>query len=222
MEFVAGRRRIHRQSGAGHPRDAAAWHCRRPRAGLLWRGIVGHGAERLTLARQAADKSLSHPSPPPRGQPWTGRRSAFAWRRQNRGLYCGTTGAVRAELGSAVQIRPGRRRRVDIYPRAVANLRMGRRGGHAVVAAGPAASHGFQMARRALARTKDFIIPEFIGLGDPKAQADYCARPCSSAGQRAVASLRKRVGLAANDRDYPRAEQIEPIACDHPEARLPA
>ena len=101
-----------------------------PALGLIWRGIVGRGAERLTLGSGAPriDADPHPPLPAPRTA-MDGRRQPFAWRQAKRSLHCGPAGrrAVRTRLGG--QIRPGRRRTGRYLPPPVADLRMGRGGG---------------------------------------------------------------------------------------------
>ena len=98
-----------------------------PALGLIWRGIVGRGAERLTLGK---GKPLIEPIRtrpcPPRGQPWTVAVSRSAWRCQDRGLHCGKAGRgpVRTRLGG--EVRPGGRRRGRYLSPAVADFGMGR------------------------------------------------------------------------------------------------
>ena len=87
-----------------------------PALGVIWRGIVGRGAERLTLRTGAPPLSRadSHPPLPAARRAVDGRRQPLAWRCQNRSLYSGAArrGAVRARLGG--QIRPGGGRQASI------------------------------------------------------------------------------------------------------------
>ena len=105
--------RVHGQYRAGDGGHAAARHRRRAGAGLIWRGIVGRGAERLTLRDGAAlaQSSRSAPGLAAARKTLDGGGQPLAWRCQDRGLHCRSPrrGAGRARLGG--EIRPGRRRR---------------------------------------------------------------------------------------------------------------
>ena len=143
-----------------------------PALGLIWRGIVGRGAERLTLARWCCPLEGADPHPPlPAARTaLDGRGQPLAWRCQDGSLHCGETrrGAHRTRLGG--QIRPGRRRRGRYLSPPVADLRMGRRGGPRGGYRRRRQDHGFK-GRGAQVRPgrKDFLVPEFIAWGDPAA-----------------------------------------------------
>ena len=98
-----------------------------PALGLIWRGIVGRGAERLTLGQgQTTDRTGAHPTLPAAGRAVDRGGQPAAWRCQDRSLHCGKAGrgTVRTRLGG--QIRPGGRRRGRYLSAAVADLGMGR------------------------------------------------------------------------------------------------
>src|SRR3954465_181063 len=70
---------------------------------LIWRGIVGRGAERLTLGRGAPRvEPIRTRSCPPQGTPWTVAVSRSHGDARTEGFIAGRPGAVRSELGSAV------------------------------------------------------------------------------------------------------------------------
>ena len=142
-----------------------------PALGLIWRGIVGRGAERLTLGEgRAADRADPHPALPAARQALDRGGQPLAWRCQDRGLYCRTTGRgpLRARLGG--QIRPGGGRRGRYLSPPVADLRMGRGGGPRGGHRRRRQDHGFKRRGAAFRRrAKDFIVPEFIAWGDPNA-----------------------------------------------------
>jgi 3'(2'), 5'-bisphosphate nucleotidase len=144
-----------------------------PALGLIWRGIVGHGAERLTLGE---GKPLIEPVRtrlhPPRGQPWTVAVSRSHGDGRTEAFIAERPGAVRAELGSAVKFGRVAEGRVDIYPRLSPTCEWDVAAGHAVVAAaGGKITDSNGAPLHFGAGRKDFIIPEFIAWGDPKAAA---------------------------------------------------
>src|SRR6187549_2336912 len=76
-----------------------------PALGLIWRGIVGRGAERLTLhegAMPRVEPIRTRPCPP-RGQPWTVAVSRSHGDERTEAFIAARPGAVRCELGSAVK-----------------------------------------------------------------------------------------------------------------------
>ena len=143
-----------------------------PALGLVWRGLVGRGAERLTLAG-AAIKSIepirTRPCPPP-GKPWTVAVSRSHGDPRTEAFIAKRPGAVRAELGSAVKFARVAEGAVDIYPRLGPTSEWDVAAGHAVVSAAGGKvtdSRGAEL-HFGLGR-EDFIVPEFIAWGDPGA-----------------------------------------------------
>ncbi|WGR98345.1 3'(2'),5'-bisphosphate nucleotidase CysQ [Bradyrhizobium sp. ISRA443] len=143
-----------------------------PALGLIWRGIVGKGAERLTLR----DGKVSHAVPiktrhcPPLGAPWTVAVSRSHGDARTEAFIDARGGAVRAVLGSAVKFGRVAEGEVDIYPRLSPTSEWDVAAGAAVVVAAGGKvtdSHGrplhFGLGR------KDFLVPEFIAWGDPAA-----------------------------------------------------
>jgi 3'(2'), 5'-bisphosphate nucleotidase len=145
-----------------------------PALGLVWRGLVGRGAERLTLAG-AAIKSIepirTRPLPPP-GKPWTAAVSRSHGDARTDGFIAKRPGAIRAELGSAVKFARVAEGAVDIYPRLGPTSEWDVAAGHALVTAAGGKvtdSKGAEL-QFGLGR-KNFIVPEFIAWGDPSAAA---------------------------------------------------
>jgi len=142
-----------------------------PALGLVWRGIVGRGAERLTFA---AGEPLTEPVRsrpcPPRGEPWTVAVSRSHGDATTEAFIAARPAAVRRELGSAVKFGRLAEGAVDIYPRLSPTCEWDVAAGHAVVAAaGGKITDSKGAALRFGAGNKDFIVPEFIAWGDPKA-----------------------------------------------------
>jgi 3'(2'), 5'-bisphosphate nucleotidase len=142
-----------------------------PALGLIWRGIVGRGAERITLGE---GKPLIEPirtrSCPSRGEPWTVAVSRSHGDARTEAFIAGRPGAVRSKLGSAVKFGRVAEGGVDIYPRLSPTSEWDVAAGHAVVAAaGGKITDSKGAALHFGVGRKDFIIPEFIAWGDPKA-----------------------------------------------------
>ena len=143
-----------------------------PALGLIWRGIVGHGAERLTLHDGAAPRvePIRTRPCPPRGQPWTVAVSRSHGDARTEAFIAARPGAVRSELGSAVKFGRVAEGAVDIYPRMSPTCEWDVAAGHAVVtAAGGRITDSRGAALHFGAGRADFILPEFIAWGDPKA-----------------------------------------------------
>ena len=146
-----------------------------PALGLIWRGLVGHGAERVTVAGGAivAVEPIRTRPCPPRGQPWTVAVSRSHGDSRTEGFIAGRPGAVRAELGSAVKFGRVAEGRVDIYPRLGPTSEWDVAAGHAVVTAAGGRVTDSKGAELAFGLgAANFIVPEFIAWGDPAAASD--------------------------------------------------
>jgi 3'(2'), 5'-bisphosphate nucleotidase len=149
-----------------------------PALGLVWRGLVGQGAERLTITEASATEASSrlaepiHTRPlPPRGEPWIVAVSRSHGDPETEAFIAGRPGAVRQALGSAVKFGRVAEGSVDIYPRLSPTCEWDIAAGHAIVtAAGGKITdrHGADLLFGA-GRHEGFIVPEFIAWGDPKA-----------------------------------------------------
>ena len=142
-----------------------------PALGLIWRGIVGRGAERLTLGKDAPRVEPIRTRPcPPRGAPWTVAVSRSHGDARTEAFIAARPAAIRSELGSAVKFGRVAEGAVDIYPRLSPTSEWDVAAGHAVVAAaGGKIADSNGAALRFGAGREDFIIPEFIAWGDPAA-----------------------------------------------------
>ena len=143
-----------------------------PALGLVWRGLVGHGAERLTLAGTAiksVEPIRTRPCPPP-GQPWTVAVSRSHGDARTEGFIAKRRNAVRAELGSSLKFARVAEGAVDIYPRLGPTSEWDIAAGHAVVtAAGGKVTDSAGAELRFGLGPRDFRVPEFIAWGDPSA-----------------------------------------------------
>jgi 3'(2'), 5'-bisphosphate nucleotidase len=142
-----------------------------PALGLIWRGIVGRGAERLTLSNgKPRVEPIRTRSCPPRGAPWTVAVSRSHGDARTEAFIAGRPGAVRSELGSAVKFGRVAEGMADIYPRLSPTCEWDVAAGHAVVtAAGGRITDSKGAALHFGAGREDFIVPEFIAWGDPTA-----------------------------------------------------
>ena len=143
-----------------------------PALGLIWRGLVGRGAERLTTH----DVSISATEPihtrplPKRGEPWIVAVSRSHGDSRTEAFIEARPGAVREKLGSAVKFGRVAEGAADIYPRLGPTSEWDVAAGHAVVtAAGGKITDAQGAALRFGERREGFIVPEFIAWGDPTA-----------------------------------------------------
>ncbi|MBR0873498.1 3'(2'),5'-bisphosphate nucleotidase CysQ [Bradyrhizobium tropiciagri] len=143
-----------------------------PALGLIWRGIVGKGSERLTLNGSTVAKAVpirTRPCPP-RGQPWTVAVSRSHGDPRTEGFIDARGNAVRAVLGSAVKFGRVAEGEVDIYPRLSPTSEWDVAAGAAVVVAagGKVTDANGGPLQFGLGR-ENFLVPEFIAWGDPGA-----------------------------------------------------
>ncbi len=143
-----------------------------PALGLLWRGLVGHGAERVSVT----DGAITAVAPirtrpcPPRGKAWTVAVSRSHGDNRTEDFIAARPGAVRAELGSAVKFGRVAEGQVDIYPRLGPTCEWDVAAGHAVVTAAGGKVTDSKGAELAFGwGAENFIVPEFIAWGDPAA-----------------------------------------------------
>ncbi len=143
-----------------------------PALGLIWRGLVGRGAERLTIrasSAQAATAIHTRRLPQP-GKPWIAAVSRSHGDARTEAFIAARPGATRCELGSAVKFARVAEGSVDIYPRLAPASEWDIAAGHAIVTAaggkvGDAKGGSIKFGQGA----RDFIVPEFIAWGDPTA-----------------------------------------------------
>ena len=143
-----------------------------PALGVIWRGIVGRGAERVTLRDGAAPRVEPIRTRPlqPRGKPWTVAVSRSHGDARTEAFIADRPGAVRSVLGSAVKFGRVAEGEADIYPRLSPTCEWDVAAGHAVVtAAGGKVTDSRGHAVKFGWGAKDFIVPEFIAWGDPSA-----------------------------------------------------
>ena len=143
-----------------------------PALGLVWRGSVGRGAERLSFAGteiKSAEPIHTRPCPPP-GEPWTVAVSRSHGDSRTEAFIAERPGAVRAELGSAIKFARVAEGTADIYPRLGPTSEWDVAAGSAVLTAAGGKVTDYRGAELVFGLgQKDFIVPEFIAWGDPAA-----------------------------------------------------
>lgn len=144
-----------------------------PALGLLWRGIVGHGAERVTF--DGAAEPIHTRKLPARGEPWIAAVSRSHGDPRSEAFIDTRPNAVRRTVGSAVKFGRIAEGSADIYPRFGPTCEWDVGAGAAVVtAAGGRVTDGKGGELRFGERhASGFIIPEFIAWGDSRAVECY-------------------------------------------------
>lgn len=142
-----------------------------PALGLIWRGLVGRGAERLLVTKDASARAaqpIHTRLTPDRGSPWIVTVSRSHGDPRTEAFIDARPGAVRQVLGSAVKFCRVAEGGADIYPRLAPTSEWDVAAGHAVVeAAGGKVTDSNGAALRFGQKRGDFIVPEFIAWGDP-------------------------------------------------------
>ena len=145
-----------------------------PALGLIWRGVVGVGAERLTISRDGAVSGTATPIRTrrmPEREPCIMAVSRSHGDAETAAFVDLRPGALQRKIGSAVKFCRVAEGSADIYPRLAPTHAWDVAAGHAVVvAAGGRVTdrHGHALHFGETPRG-DFIIPEFIAWGDPAA-----------------------------------------------------
>jgi 3'(2'), 5'-bisphosphate nucleotidase len=143
-----------------------------PALGLIWRGLVGRGAERVMVTGDGvgpAEPIHTRPAPDS-GQPWIVAVSRSHGDSRTEAFIASRPGAVRQVLGSAVKFCRVAEGGADIYPRLAPTCEWDVAAGHAVVvAAGGKITDARGIALRFGGMCDGFIVPEFIAWGDKMA-----------------------------------------------------
>ncbi|MGJ4951889.1 3'(2'),5'-bisphosphate nucleotidase CysQ [Bradyrhizobium sp. HKCCYLS20291] len=143
-----------------------------PAIGLIWRGLVGRGAERLSFTEAglgAAEPIRTRPMPQP-GEAWIAAVSRSHGDAHTEAFIAARPGATRLPLGSAVKFGRLAEGQADIYPRLGPTCEWDVAAGHAVVtAAGGTVTGATGEPLRFGERADSFIVPAFIAWGDPAA-----------------------------------------------------
>src|SRR5580693_6300490 len=140
-----------------------------PALGLVWRGLVGRGAERLRLigAGRGGPEPIHTRPLPARGEPWIAAVSRSHGDARSEALIGSRPGAQRLTLGSAVKFGRLAEGAADIYPRLAPTSEWDIAAGHAVVtAAGGKVTDADGAPLRFGEGQNGFIVPGFIAWGD--------------------------------------------------------
>jgi 3'(2'), 5'-bisphosphate nucleotidase len=144
-----------------------------PALGLVWRGLVGRGAERVIVneASVRAAEPIRTRRLPKRGEPWIVAVSRSHGDLRTDAFIEARPGAVRETLGSAVKFGRVAEGGADIYPRLAPTCEWDVAAGHAVITAagGKITDSGGNDLRFGEGRREGFVVPEFIAWGDPEA-----------------------------------------------------
>lgn len=142
-----------------------------PALGRVWRGLLGHGAERISYGsvNRGVEPIRTRALPAP-GNPWIAAVSRSHAEARTDAFIDSRPGAVRQVLGSAIKFCRVADGGVDIYPRLSPTCEWDVAAGHAViVAAGGKVTDAQGSALRYGTGRKGFILPDFIAWGDPSA-----------------------------------------------------
>jgi 3'(2'), 5'-bisphosphate nucleotidase len=141
-----------------------------PALGIVWRGLVGRGAERLATNNASLATPIHtrrHPKP---GEPWIAAVSRSHGDIRTEAFIDARPGARRKKLGSALKFGFVAEGGADIYPRLAPTSEWDIAAGHAVVtAAGGRITDGQGADLQFGSGRERFIVPEFIAWGDPEA-----------------------------------------------------
>jgi 3'(2'), 5'-bisphosphate nucleotidase len=141
-----------------------------PALGLIWRGLVGRGAERLATTNGIGTAAPIRTRPFPKaGQPWIAAVSRSHGDAATEAFIDARPSAVRKTLGSAVKFARVAEGAADIYPRLAPTSEWDVAAGHALVTAAGGKVTDPAGGSLRFGAGKDFIVPAFIAWGDPGA-----------------------------------------------------
>jgi len=146
-----------------------------PALGLIWRGLVGCGAERLQMeaTRIGPAEPIHTRQIPKRGDSWIAAVSRSHGDPRSEAFIASRPGAIRERLGSAIKFGRLAEGAADIYPRLAPTSEWDVAAGHAVVTAAGGKVADAKGARLRFGESQDgFIVPEFIAWGDPSAATE--------------------------------------------------
>jgi 3'(2'), 5'-bisphosphate nucleotidase len=142
-----------------------------PAQGMIWRGLVGHGATRLEIrnGRRGVAQPIRTRAAARIGE-WIAAVSRSHGDARTEAFIASRPGAVREVAGSAIKFCRVAEGRADVYPRLSPTCEWDVAAGHALVtAAGGKVTDSRGAPLRFGTGAKDFIVPEFIAWGDADA-----------------------------------------------------
>jgi 3'(2'), 5'-bisphosphate nucleotidase len=145
-----------------------------PALGIVWRGIVGVGAERLLVTKDAtvygAPQSIrTRPHPGP-AAPWIVAVSRSHGDPRTEAFIAERPGAIRQVLGSSIKFCRVAEGGADIYPRLSPTSEWDIAAGHAIAtAAGGLVTSGRGQPLKFGEDHDGFLVSDFIVWGDPQA-----------------------------------------------------
>lgn len=142
-----------------------------PALDILWRGVVGLGAQRLKLGEGSARsvETIRTRKFPKAGEPWVAEVSRSHGDQKTEAFIDARPHAVRERLGSALKFGRVAEGAADIYPRLAPTSEWDIAAGHAVVTAAGGKVTDSKGASLAFGGGRHgFIVPEFIAWGDPR------------------------------------------------------
>ncbi|MBN9602496.1 MAG: 3'(2'),5'-bisphosphate nucleotidase CysQ [Afipia felis] len=145
-----------------------------PALGTVWRGIIGIGAERLLVTKDATVygaptpiRTRPHPAP---GAPWVVSVSRSHGDPRTEAFIAERPGSIRQVLGSAIKFCRVAEGGADIYPRLSPTSEWDVAAGHAIVtAAGGLVTSGLGELLKFGEAREDFLVRDFIAWGDRQA-----------------------------------------------------
>jgi 3'(2'), 5'-bisphosphate nucleotidase len=143
-----------------------------PALGIVWRGVVGRGAERLTVSAETGKvsdiKSIRARTWPVQG-PRIAAVSRSHYEEASAKFLARFAPIETMSCGSALKFARIAEGTADIYPRLAPTCEWDVAAGHALIAAAGGALTTPQGAPLTYGHTQDFRIPGFVAWGDPKA-----------------------------------------------------
>jgi len=136
-----------------------------PALGDLWRGIVGRGAERISLARRSEAPTPVHTRPRPKGEAVV-LVSRSHLEARTKSYVDGLPGAKLMQSGSSIKFCRLAEGSADLYPRLAPTHDWDIAAGHAILKAAGGSVTAPDGAPLVYG-TNDLLIPAFLAWGDP-------------------------------------------------------
>jgi 3'(2'), 5'-bisphosphate nucleotidase len=178
-EFIAGRDEFAVNLALIVERQAVLGVLAAPMREVLWRGIVGDGAERLTLALGDEPKAVGPTPVRTRTAPAGGLVAAMSRSHLDpatESCLGALPVAERMRLGSAIKFGLLAEGTADLYPRLSPTCEWDIAAGHAVLtAAGGTLTRRDGSAIRYGGLERNLLVPDFIAWGDPMAGRSFLA-----------------------------------------------